>query len=208
MHIVDLVYMPMSNKFNLIKLFLHRIKTKFFYGILLNRVGAKAVIYNPLLLVNANRISLGSNVLIRDYARIEVVGDGFIDVGNNVSIEQFFHATAGGRLMISDNVTISFGAMVTDIDHEYRLIGKHILSQPHVISETFIGENCFIGASAKIQAGTILGKQCIVGANSVVRGHFPDYCVLVGTPAKIVKRYNPESGEWERVKPDGNFYEK
>lgn len=50
-----------------------------------------------------------------------------------------------------------------------------------------------------IQAGTILGEQCIVGANSVVRGTFPDYCVIAGVPAKIIKIYNKESGEWVRV---------
>jgi acetyltransferase-like isoleucine patch superfamily enzyme len=51
-----------------------------------------------------------------------------------------------------------------------------------------------------IMAGTRLGKQCIVGANSVVKGEFPDYCVIVGAPAKIVKKYNFETQEWEKVK--------
>lgn len=52
---------------------------------------------------------------------------------------------------------------------------------------------------AAIQAGTVLGKQCIVGANSVVRGTFPDYCVIAGVPAKIIRKYNAESHSWERV---------
>lgn len=69
-----------------------------------------------------------------------------------------------------------------------------------MVRHTEIGENCFIGYGAAIQAGTVLGRQCIVGANSVVRGEFPDYCVIVGAPARIVKRYNPVSGEWEKNK--------
>ena len=52
---------------------------------------------------------------------------------------------------------------------------------------------------ACIQAGTVLGKQCVVGANAVVRGTYPDYCVIVGVPARVIKKYNPETGKWEKV---------
>lgn len=68
-----------------------------------------------------------------------------------------------------------------------------------ITKRTEIGENCFIGFGAAIQAGTVLGKQCIVGTNAVVRGEFPDYSVIVGAPAKVVKQYNKETGEWERI---------
>ena len=75
----------------------------------------------------------------------------------------------------------------------------HILVQDLLIKETRIGENSFIGFGAVIQAGTILGKQCIVGSNSVVRGIYPDYSVIVGNPRKVVKRYNIKTNEWEKV---------
>tara|TARA_Y100000815_G_C13166868_1_gene434005 strand:- start:465 stop:752 length:288 start_codon:yes stop_codon:yes gene_type:complete len=94
--------------------------------------------------------------------------------------------------MITGNVTI------TDIDHEYRDVTRSVIDQPYIPSKTDIGENCFIGMGARIQAGTILGKGCIVGANAVVRGTFPDHSVIVGSPGRIVKQYNCESGEWEK----------
>ena len=52
---------------------------------------------------------------------------------------------------------------------------------------------------AAIMPGTVLGKQCVVGANSVVKGTFPDYCVIVGSPAKIVKKYNQQTHIWEKI---------
>ena len=79
------------------------------------------------------------------------------------------------------------------------------MEQPTIELNTKIGENCFIGFGVAIQAGTILGKQCIVGSNSVVRGTFPDYCVIVGAPARIVKRYNPETKLWQKTDKEGNF---
>ena len=50
-----------------------------------------------------------------------------------------------------------------------------------------------------------MGKQCIVGANAVVRGHFKDYSVIVGVPAKVVKRYDIEKRIWRKTNSDGAF---
>ena len=95
--------------------------------------------------------------------------------------------------------------MVTDIDHEYEDLNLPVAKQPLKVSKTYIGENCFIGSGAKIQAGTILGKHCVVGTNAVVRGVFPDYSVIVGIPAKIIKRYNLDKKEWRRTDAKGEF---
>lgn len=113
--------------------------------------------------------------------------------------------TSGGELIIGSHTTLTENIMITNIDHEYRQIGVHVLNQKHIIKETIVGENCFIGFGAVIQAGTVLGKQCVVGANSVVRGRFPDFCVIVGAPARIVKRYDAESEQWRRTDSDGNY---
>jgi acetyltransferase-like isoleucine patch superfamily enzyme len=42
--------------------------------------------------------------------------------------------------------------------------------------------------------GTVLGRNVVVGAGAVVRGTFPDHCVIAGVPARIVRRYVPGSG--------------
>lgn len=47
--------------------------------------------------------------------------------------------------------------------------------------------------------GVKLGKHCVVGTNAVVmKGQYPDYCVLVGNPAKIIKKYDFNKLEWVR----------
>ena len=54
--------------------------------------------------------------------------------------------------------------------------------------------------NSTILPGTKLGKHCVVGANSVVSGEFPDYCVIVGAPARIVKHYDFEIHKWVKEK--------
>lgn len=106
--------------------------------------------------------------------------------------------TCIGDIHIREGALISGNVTVTDIDHEYERVGVPVSEQSMTWKKTDIGENCFIGIGALIQAGTILGKGCVVGANSVVRGHFPDHSVIVGAPARIVKRYDTALGKWVR----------
>jgi acetyltransferase-like isoleucine patch superfamily enzyme len=44
--------------------------------------------------------------------------------------------------------------------------------------------------------GTRLGRNTVVAAGAVVRGEFPDHAVLAGVPARMVRRWDPESG-WQ-----------
>lgn len=171
------------------------------YKFIFKRIGFMSYIGPPLFLLGVNKVDIGNKVRIYPGLRIEVHGDGGnIIIGDNVSIGQHVHITASGQnLLIGKNTTILGNVFITNIDHDYKEIGKHIMEQDFLIQRTQIGENCFIGYGAAIQAGTILGKQCVIGANSVVRGVYPDYCVIVGAPAKVVKRFNKGTNQWERV---------
>lgn len=162
-------------------------------------IGLKSYVASPLFIFGAKGITIGNKVRIFPGVRMETHHHGRIIIDEDVSIGQNFHITSADQeLKIGAHTTISGNVFITNIDHDYTEIDIHILKQKHIIKKTDIGANCFIGYGAAIQAGTILGKQCIVGANSVVRGVFPDYSVIVGAPAKIVKQYNPISQQWEK----------
>lgn len=170
------------------------------------KFGFPSYIGKPVYIGNFKRIFIGKKVRILPGARIEVVDKkSSIVFEDNISVGQNFHITSAGNLIIGKNTTFAENIMVTNIDHDYQEIDKHILDQKHIVKETKIGENCFVGYGAVIQSGTILGKQCIVGANAVVRGIFPDYSVIVGIPAKIVKRYDEKSKTWKRTNNKGEF---
>jgi acetyltransferase-like isoleucine patch superfamily enzyme len=186
---------------------------KFFWGLrallympFLGKIGLPSYMGKPVLLVGLRKIFIGRYVRIYPNVRIEVHGAAAcVKIQDDVAIAQNVHITSGAELVIGKATTILANVFITNIDHDYREIGKHILKQSYLINETTIGENCYIGIGACIQAGTILGKQCIVGANAVVKGHFPNYSVIVGIPAKVIKRYNSVTGNWEKTNPDGSF---
>lgn len=176
------------------------------YWLFLGRIGVKCYIGKPICVIGFKKIFIGTRVRIFPNVRLEAHGEtGSISIEDNVAIAQNVQITSGSELVIGKSTTILANVFITNIDHEYKVINKHILDQEYLIKETRIGENCYIGIGACIQAGTVLGRQCIVGSNSVVRGTFPDYSVIVGSPGRIVKRYNFETREWEKTSRDGSF---
>lgn len=171
----------------------------FLYCLFLKKAGFPGYLGKPISIIGINKISVGKRVRIYPHVRLEVHGkNSELIINDNVGIAQNVHITCSGNLVIGKNTTVLANVFITNIDHDYTEIDIPILEQKHILKETIIGENCFIGIGAAIQAGTILGKQCIVGTNSVVRGVFPDYCVIVGNPAKIVKKFNFDTQTWEK----------
>ena len=61
-----------------------------------------------------------------------------------------------------------------------------------------IGEDCKIYNNAVILPGVTIGNHSVVGANSlVIEGVYPDFSIIVGSPAKIVRRYIND--KWQKV---------
>ena len=169
--------------------------------------GSGSKIVHPVIRVsNYKNIFIGDNVLIKKNARIQPV----LRWGNTnyspqmifedgVVVEQNFHITCAKKVVIGKNSSINCNVLITDIDHDYSDVSKPILQQDLIVTETVIGEDCLIGAGAKIMAGSKIGKHSIIGANAVVTSNIPEYCVAVGIPARVIKKYNFEKKEWERV---------
>ena len=151
-------------------------------------------------------IELGNNVFIGDNARIQGItcyeGIRFeprIILGDNVSIQQNIHLTCAQQIIIGSNTAIAANVTITDIHHPYDDVTIPIERQELMVKSVSIGESCKIYNNAIILPGTKIGKHVTIGGNSVVNGNIPDYCVAVGSPARIVKRYNFKSNKWEKT---------
>ena len=75
------------------------------------------------------------------------------------------------------------------LDHEATIENYvHIGPGATLAGNVTIGEGTFIGANSTIIQGITIGKNCIIGAGSVVLKNVDDNTVMVGNPAKFLKR--------------------
>jgi acetyltransferase-like isoleucine patch superfamily enzyme len=119
-------------------------------------------------------------------------------IRNGCIIGNFNHIYATNSIIIEDNVLTADKVYISDNSHEYRDVSMPIINQPILqLKKVVIGEGSWIGENVCI-LGASVGKHCVIGANSVVTKDIPDYCVAVGSPAVVVKRYNTINKKWEK----------
>ena len=106
------------------------------------------------------------------------------------------------KIIIGKSVLLGPNVFIADHNHQYEKIGIPVIEQGVRIIKgkgISIGEGSWIGINSAIIGNVKIGKGCVIGANSVVSKDIPDYCVVAGAPAKIIKKYNPETKKWEKI---------
>lgn len=175
------------------------------------KINKSTVIQHPYC-VTPQYIECGERVFVGNNARIQGVskynGVTFsprIVLEDDVSIQQNIHLTCANYIYIGKNTAIAANVTITDIHHPYEDIDTPIEKQNIEIGFVSIGEDSKIYNNAVILPNVTIGKHVTIGANSVVNLNIPDFCVAVGIPAKIVKRYCFETNTWRKTDSLGNF---
>lgn len=173
-----------------------------------SHAGKKISIMPPFRFANLNKICLGNNVTIHyncwiiacdEYERTGKENKLFI--GNNTSIGMNCIIAAVQKVEIAENVIFAPHVYLSDFGHGYEDPEKPISQQGiRKIQEVKIGPDSWIGYGAIILPGTVIGKHCVIGANSVVNSVIPDYSIVGGCPARILKRYDFEKKQWVSTK--------
>ncbi len=144
-----------------------------------------------------NTFHLGERVLIEDFAVLNnAVGDLIIGDRSLVGIS----STVIGPVTIGNDVMLAQNIVISGLNHGYEDIKYSIREQLTITNPILIKDEAWIGANSVIVAGITIGKHSIVAAGSVVTKDVPDYTIVAGNPARIVKQYNFDENTWEKVK--------
>jgi acetyltransferase-like isoleucine patch superfamily enzyme len=124
----------------------------------------------------------------------KMVTDPVVRIGDRCMIGRGSHIVGHFNVEIGDDVHTGPYIYVTDQNHGYEDPDQVVHVQWPSDVPVRIGSGSWLGTGVVILPGTTLGKNVVVGAGAVVRGTFPDHCVIAGVPARIVRRYVPGSG--------------
>lgn len=178
---------------------------RLFWGHSFGSFGKGSVIVSPRIF-NPKYIYIGKNCLINDKVWLASSGNGSkLIIGNRVRIGRFSEIFAIQSITIEEGVVMAENTYISDNTHSFDDVNIPIRDQEVIpLNNVVVGSGTWIGRNACIM-GCKIGRNCVIGAFSFVKKDIPDYCVVVGNPARIVKRYNPQSGQWEKTDKDGNF---
>lgn len=180
-------------------------------GWLFRSVGKGLILGRGLTIRHPERIDFGDNVAVDDYVFIDASGsgdigvqlrdgvilsrnctvmgkDGYVvfderaDIGCNCVFASVAGITVGAAAIIAGNCYIGGGRYYHD-RLEPAIMDQGVYSRGEIV----IGEKSWIGAGAVILDGVKIGSGAIVGAGSVVTRDVPEYAVVAGVPAKILR---------------------
>lgn len=160
------------------------------------KLSYQSTIVSPDCIDGAKNISIGKSVYINNRSWIKAFKFATVNIKDNVYIGRNLHLIAMSNILISENVLIADNVYISDNIHEYKDVSLPIRNQGvifkgavEISNSAWLGENsCIIGCK--------IGKHSIVSANSVVLSDVPDYSIVAGSPAKIIKYYDENKKEW------------
>jgi acetyltransferase-like isoleucine patch superfamily enzyme len=130
-----------------------------------------------------DRISLSRRIALYFRNRILEVRASYLrrlgmDIGpdTQISLKAHLDKTNPRGIHIGRGTLVAFGAAILSHD---------LVRVLH--TDTFIGENCFIGARSIVLPGIRIGSNSIVAAGSVVTTDIPSGCIVAGNPARVIK---------------------
>jgi acetyltransferase-like isoleucine patch superfamily enzyme len=153
----------------------------------------------------AGFMKIGNFVLLEKDVRLDIPVDPtgeelVILIGDRCAFGQRATILAINRIEIRDNSIFAPSVLITDHNHEFDDVHVPIRDQGGTKSGTVVvEEGCWIGYGTAIvstQGELVIGKNSVVGANSLVTRSVPPYSVVTGNPARVVKHFDLEKGEW------------
>lgn len=175
-----------------------RLWVKWFINPFIHHRGKRSVIHRltRMDVLPFHPFFLGDDSVIEDFSTVNN-GVGIVKIGHRSRIG--LGCVLIGPIEIGHDVRLAQNVVMSGLNHSYEDISSPIYQQPVTTKPIVIHDETWIGANVFIAAGVTIGRHCVVAGGSVVTKNVPDYTIVAGNPAHIIKQYNTESGLWERI---------
>ncbi|MFG0247637.1 MAG: acyltransferase [Phycisphaeraceae bacterium JB051] len=144
------------------------------------KIDSTAVLYN------GGPITMGKYADIRAHAILMPAG-GFIEIGEgtSVGIQNVLHG--GGGIRIGDHVLMGPQVRIISENHKFDDVEELICHQGLDKQTVTIASDVWMGCNVTILAGVTVGRGAVIAAGAVVTKPVPEFAVVAGVPAKVIK---------------------
>ena len=135
---------------------------------------------------NNGKLTLGNNVRTGPEVWLVTANDSNFLVGENSVLGSYAIINGGHGISIGSNCLFAGFVYINSSEHGFNK-NQIIQKQKFYGSPITIGDDVWIGGHTFINKGLNLGTGSVIGAGSVVTKDIPEYKIVVGNPAKVIK---------------------
>jgi len=155
----------------------------------------------PVLAIeNPRGIRIGAFVKIGSHVVLEALVPErgvTLTIGDGAYLGHSNRITAVGEVVIGEEAMLADRVYVSDTNHIYEDVTVPIKRQGLRDGRRVeIGRGAWVGIGAVIVGNVRVGEGAVVGANAVVTRDVPDFTVVAGNPAQVVRRHDGERWRW------------
>ena len=139
-----------------------------------------------------NNVKIGDNTKIAGRVKIFGSEEHQLQIGKNsyVGLNCFIEGF-NAKVIIGDHVSFAPNVnLISGSGPNASVVMQKIF--PIIRGSVTIGNHSWIGGFTTIMPNVTIGKYCVVAANSFVTKSFPDYSIIGGTPAKLIRTLTQE----------------
>jgi len=166
------------------------------------RHGEGTWVVPPARVSRPDRIFLGDGVTILEHAWLSVVEavpqvTPRLSIGDGTRIGRFSHIACVGEIDIGPAVLTAERIFIGDTYHGYEDPHLPVIDQPMAApAKVTIQRGAFLGIGSIVLMGVTVGEHAYVGAGAVVTSDVPARTLVVGNPARPVRRWDDQAGSW------------
>jgi len=167
-------------------------------------LGSGSFVHPRAQVIGCANVAIGANTCISEGCWLNVnhrdPGVIGIAIGSNCFIGRDNFFSSGRSIELGDYCLTTLGCRF--------ICASHIAEDPRVPylcsgvtrdDSISVGVNCFFGAGATVLGNVTVGHGSVIGANALVTQDVPPFSLVVGSPAKVIKRYSYSRQAWLEI---------
>lgn len=155
------------------------------------KLGNNIRVHETAILVDLERIEIGSNVRIDPYCVLSATG-GYLKIGSNIHMGSHNITVGSGGVELADFVNLSQGVRIYSVSDDYSgesltspMVPRHL--QRTVSGAVGLGRHVIVGSGSVVLPNVKIGDGCAIGALSLVVKSLPDWGIYAGIPVRRLR---------------------
>lgn len=171
------------------------------YRFLRRNVGKGSYIDPSVMIFGWRNVTVGHNTSIGENVWLNVNfrenPEKKITIGDNCHVAKDCYFSCGPGIQLKDYSFIGLGSNLLGCGHRFDdALVPYIASGLYPGGLIEIGVNCWLTTNVTVLEGVRIGHGSVIGSASVVTRDVPPFSIAVGSPCKVIRRFDFEARQW------------